>query len=118
MIALRFAAPDGRWSRRYGSLEKARAEAQRLLGEFPEFSSTFGYAVSPYGTTLRVDGASLEDLFPKAAAMLAREREQEAALEAERAALPPYEECEHGLDAQLCGGPMHWYDNDAEMRAY
>jgi hypothetical protein len=21
------------------------------------------------------------------------------------------EECEHGLSAWLCGGPMHWYDD-------
>lgn len=24
---------------------------------------------------------------------------------------PEPELCEHGLDAYLCGGPMHWYDD-------
>lgn len=116
MIRLYFDAVDGPIGRfQYKSLEAAQRAAQRRLGEAPEIGSL--YAVSGDGVvTLRAEGASWGELFPKIAASLAFEREEAQRLADERREIDEYmanyQECEHGLDANLCGGPMHWYDED------
>jgi len=51
----------------------------------------------------------VEVMSPEEAQNLQREAELDAEERAYREA-NPYVACEHGLDSQLCGGPMHWYD--------
>lgn len=116
-IRLYFAAADGWRARyRYQSLSAAQRGAQKRVGESPEVGST-GYAVSSDGVvTVRADGASFEELFPKIAAELAWQRSEEIAFAAAQRERDEYVKnyrlCEHGMDAALCGGPMHWYDDE------
>lgn len=66
-IRVRYTAIDGcRQSRRYKTLEGARRYARKWVGETPEISETFGYAVSWDGVgKVTVEGCSIHDLFPE-----------------------------------------------------
>ncbi len=56
-------------SRSFKTLAGARRYAHRVMGEHPDVSETFGYAVSFDGTAkLSVRGVLLADLFPPVAA--------------------------------------------------
>lgn len=65
-----YLAVDGcRETRRFKTIDGARKFAQKYLGEFPEFGGT--YAVSDDGIgTVRWEGLTFKDLFPKAATSL------------------------------------------------
>lgn len=55
-------------TRKFKTLAGAQRYAQKWVGETPEISVTFGYAVSSYGTgKVTVHGCGLAELFPKLA---------------------------------------------------
>lgn len=68
MISVTYSSVDGyRKTRRYKSLFGAQKFAQKMVGERPDVSATFGYAVSDDGVgKITVRGASIFDLFPAA----------------------------------------------------
>lgn len=54
--------------RTFKTLEGAQKYAQKWVGETPEISTTFQYAVSSDGTgKIEVEGCSIRKLFPKLA---------------------------------------------------
>lgn len=56
-------------TRKYKTIEGARKYAQKQVGETPEISFQFGYAVSSDGVgKVEVSGCLLSDLFPKSVA--------------------------------------------------
>jgi hypothetical protein len=62
----RFVTIDGcRETRRYKTLAGAQKWAQHMLGEHPDISQTFNYAVGPYGDA-KIVGLNfpVQDLFP------------------------------------------------------
>jgi hypothetical protein len=65
-IVVRFKTTDGGSERRsFKTLAAAQKYAQSKLGEHPEISETYGYAVGAYGDAkIMVSGADLSDLFP------------------------------------------------------
>lgn len=55
-------------SRHFKTLAGAQRYAQKWVGETPEISSIFGYAVSADGISkVTVSGASIYELFPRSA---------------------------------------------------
>jgi hypothetical protein len=65
-----YLAVDGyRESKRFKTIEGARKFAQRGVGEFPEFGGTYAVSFDGVGT-VRWDGLTFKDLFPKAATSL------------------------------------------------
>lgn len=69
MIKVSYRACDGyAKTRSFKTLDGARKFAQKYVGETPEISEMFGYAVSADGVgKVTVEGATLTDLFPASA---------------------------------------------------
>ena len=63
-IVIRTEHMDGKSSRSFSSLKSAQDFAQAAVGQTPEISEMFHYAVGDYGLTLRVSGCRLIELFP------------------------------------------------------
>ena len=64
-------------TRRFKTLAGAQKFAQRYVGETPEVSLHFGYAVSGDGVgKIEVDGCTILDLFPRCADDLAEAYEE------------------------------------------
>jgi len=102
----------GSKTRTYKTLDGARKFAQKWVGETPEYSQNFGYAVSPDGVgRVTCSGCSLLDLFPKLADDHDREyaeamAEAEADRKAYEAAMEAEYEAERG-EYQYYGDGLH-----------
>jgi len=69
LIIVRYSSID-RFSktRKFKTLKGAQRFAQKYVGETPEISETFQYAVSMYGTgKIECEGMALKALFPRLA---------------------------------------------------
>lgn len=66
-IIIRVTSLDGLNERKsFQRLGPARKFAQRYVGEHPDYSEQFGYAIDGYGATkVEADGATMAELFPE-----------------------------------------------------